>query len=84
MKQITLTYKYWDKPEVINNAQELYDLYNGFAIDMELIKNLNGKEDKDYETVNQIRENYEEVFEKVKAGTYSLEKFEKKALEVIG
>lgn len=66
----------------INKAQDLYDLYNDWAIDYGLYPDsMTAEED---ETVSAIREEYIEIFNKIEKKDYELLEFEVIALEIIG
>ncbi len=61
----------------INNAQDLYDLYNDWSIGCEIMS------EDDFQAVSSIRENYIAVYEKIDKRQYKLYEFEQLALEII-
>ena len=65
----------------INEAQDLYDLYNDWFIDYRL--DTTKMTLKEYQTVIAIRDDYNKVFEEIEKKEYELVEFEDIALKII-
>ena len=65
----------------INEAQDLYDLYNDWFIDYRL--DTTKMTLKEYQTVVAIRDEYSKVFKEIEKKEYELVEFESIALEII-
>lgn len=65
----------------INEAQDLYDLYNDWFIDYRL--DTTKMTLKEYQTVIAIRDDYNKVFEEIEKKEYELVEFEDIALGII-
>lgn len=71
-----------DEEYEINEAQDLYNMYNDWVIDYNL--DPISMTDEEYETVAAIRDEYYSVFKAIEKKTYELLEFEARALEIIG
>lgn len=65
----------------INEAQDLYNMYNDWVIDYGF--DPSSMTDEVYETVAVIRDEYSSVFKAIEKKTYELLEFEARALEII-
>lgn len=65
----------------INEAQDLYNMYNDWLIDHGL--DPNSMTDEEYETVAAIKDEYSSVFKAIEKKTYELLDDEARALEII-
>lgn len=59
---------------IINTAQDLYDLYNGWLMDFTEEEKAVGS--YDYEVVSHIRDHYQFIFDNIKKTKYDISKFE--------